>query len=42
MRNLAFILVLLLTACGAYGTQSQIPMANGVPLYGTAGAGHAQ
>jgi hypothetical protein len=39
MKKLALIIVLMLTACN---TTAQIPNVNGVPIYGTAGAGHAQ
>jgi len=42
MEKLALILALfLLAACSGYGADRQIPMAGGVPLYGTAGIGHA-
>ena len=45
MQKLALIVILLLAACSTQGnttTPSQIPMANGVPLYGTSGEGHSQ
>ncbi len=45
MQKLALIVILLLAACSTQGTTmtaKQIPMAGGVPLYGTAGEGHSQ